>query len=291
MSIKIEECVICDNALTEYDETAKRFLDLPEDINVKRCRQCGLRWLYPMMSVEEYSELYKLSYFDEIPQDYEKVVVQRLRHYRERIKKILKYFNNRKIRLLDVGAATGEFVNEARKTGIDATGIEPSLKACQRAKERYGIDLIQGDFLVLDINERFDVIHMHHVFEHFLEPGKCLERVRDLLNDNGLFVLEVPNQFDNIYMDLRILKRKPFSVYSVHHPYFYSPNAITTLLIRYGFEVENLKTWKSYLKGKSRRIPGSEYFFHYIVLFLADLLLKRGLFIEVYATKNGRRKK
>jgi SAM-dependent methyltransferase len=269
-------------------------LSLPQDISIIKCKRCGLRWIYPIKSAEEYQNIYKTSYFEEIPEDYKKVISERNPHFLNRIKEIKKYMKRDEIRLLDVGAATGEFITEARKSGIESVGIEPSKSACQRAKNKYGIDMIQGNFLDVDFGSKtFDVVHMNHVFEHFSEPERCLEKVRRVLKDDGLLVMEVPNQFNNIlYLIMHYIKRlrpEPFSIYSIHHPFFYTPKSFGLLLKKFNFEIIELTSWKSYIKTKSRSFYHGATFIEHFVLFLGDLFLKGGLFIEIYSRKRKKR--
>ncbi len=285
-----KHCIVCQKEDASIDQEASAYLSLPEGVRVIQCNRCNLRWLSPMKTLQEYGKLYESSYFESVPEDYEKLAAERLTHFRKRLVRIKNALKKNTIRMLDVGAATGEFINEARKLGIDAIGIEPSRSACIEAKEKYHIDLLQGDFLNHDFNgSTFDVIHMNHVFEHMPNPHKCLDKVSQTLNNRGLFVFEVPNQFDNIlYQVTNALGRvhpKPFDIYSVHHPFFYNPENLSLLLARHDFAVLKLRTWKYYLKISS----GSFYPFasaiERLVLILSDLLLKKGIFIEIYAEK------
>jgi SAM-dependent methyltransferase len=287
-------CIICQKEDTSTDKVSSAYLSLPAEIRVVRCRHCDLRWLYPMKTTDEYNQLYKSLYFETIPEDYEKLSSERTIHYHKRLTSIKDILNKKKIRLLDVGAATGEFIHEALKLRIDAIGIEPSSSACKAAREKYRIDILQGDFLDFDFNGKtFDAIHMHHVFEHMPDPHSCLQKVSQVLSEDGLFVFEVPNQFDNIlYIVSNALGRarpKPFDIYSIHHPFFYNSKNLSLLLSQHDFEILTLRTWKSYLKIKS----GSFYPFassiERMALILADLLFKKGIFIEIYAKKRSGR--
>jgi SAM-dependent methyltransferase len=148
--------------------------------------------------------------------------------------------------------------------------------------------MIQGDFLDYSFGDKtFDVIHMNHIFEHFDDPILSIEKVRRFLGNEGIFVIEVPNQFDNVLYHvihfLRRLNPRSFSLYSIHHPFFYTPKNLALLLQKNGFLVVKLSTWKNYIKVKSGSFyPGASTIEHFALL-LGDLLFKGGLFIEVYA--------
>jgi len=287
-------CIVCHSSDTFTDKKAGSHLSLPQNIKIVKCKRCGLRWLSPIPFTVEYQEMYRSSYFEDMPEDYEKVVAERIIHFRNRIKNIKRCIGKNRIRLLDIGAATGEFMAEAQRSGIEVLGIEPSSSACERAKQKYGIEMIQGDFMGIDLgSSTYDVIHMNHVFEHLSKPQEYLEKVRGILADDGIFVIEVPNQFDNIlHIIMRLLGRaqpQPFNIYSIHHPFFYTSRSLGLLLAQHSFKIIKLSTWTRHMKIKSASFyPGASFVEKYILL-AGDLIFKGGLFIEVYARKMKKR--
>ncbi|MEA2157581.1 MAG: hypothetical protein QOE11_3721 [Solirubrobacteraceae bacterium] len=97
-------------------------------------------------------------------------------------------------RLLDVGAAGGAFVAEARDAGYEATGVEPSPAFAAFARERLGVDVQTGTIEDSELDPgSFDVVCMWHVLEHLHEPAATLARVRDALRPGGVLAVEVPN--------------------------------------------------------------------------------------------------
>lgn len=294
MRLEPNVCLVCDNRHVVTDKEAGQYLSLPQSIHVLKCNDCGLRWLSPMKTPEECDQMYKTAYYEEMPEDYEALAAQRIKHFHERLKTIAKRMKTTRFSLLDVGAATGEFVNEAGKMGIDALGVEPSQHACKEAEAKYKLNLIRGNFLDSDLGEKqFDVIHMNHIFEHLPDPAGSIEKLRTILRDNGLLVIEVPNQFNNvlylIMKAIRRLKPLPFSIYSVHHLFFYTPKSLRLLFQKHNFEIEKISTWKSYRRTKSGSFyPGATFIEHY-ALMLGDLISKSGLFIEIYARRGKER--
>lgn len=250
-----------------------------------------------MRSREEYREIYQSSYFEELPEDYESVAAGRTAHFRSRVHRMKGWFGNRTFRLLDIGAASGEFLQAARDAGIDGDGIEPSESACRRAEEKYGIRLVQGDIFDVPLERNlYDVAHMNHVLEHIPCPIDCLAKVHQILADGGYLMIEVPYQFGNIVERLcsvfRTVESKPFSLYSVHHPFFYTPGSLKLLLEKSGFRVREVRIWRLYLSTKIIEAKGYcrfpalsrlEKYAH-----LVDLLLKeKGQFVsfEICAQK------
>ena len=248
-------CIACGGTDTAVDESASRSLGFPDDLRVIRCRRCSLRWLSPARSREDYLEIYRSSYFETLPEDYGSVVADRSAHFRERIGRMRRWFQDRPFSLLDVGAATGEFLHEALRAGIDAIGIEPSESACREAEEKFGIRLIRGDIFDVPPNmDAYDVIHMNHVFEHIPYPKECLRKLHEMLKPGGYLMIEVPYQFGNFLERCRarfgILEPQPFSMYSIHHPFFYTPKCLKILLRNHGFGIRQVRVWRGYLSSK-----------------------------------------
>jgi 2-polyprenyl-3-methyl-5-hydroxy-6-metoxy-1,4-benzoquinol methylase len=97
--------------------------------------------------------------------------------------------------LLDVGCATGNFLNEMWRRGIwKVYGIEPDAAAANYAVQRFGFEIHRGTLATSPFSpNRFDVITMWNVLEHLHTPWDDLLRVRDLLRPGGLFVFSIPN--------------------------------------------------------------------------------------------------
>lgn len=288
------ECIICGNKDNPEDGWAAKILGLQYPYAVKRCIECDIRWLSPRPTAEEYQKIYQDdSYFsgDQVPETYELVVQARIEWYKKRCRKLQNFMEKDSFKLLDIGAATGEFVHVAKSYHIHAEGIELSEWACQRAKEKYNIDLKCADLFSAGYpDSSFDVIHMHHVFEHILQPVSFLHKAKKILKRSGILVLEVPYQFDNglemVRKTLGRTKRPEFSLFSIHHPYFYSPKAFSAVLKKCGFDTLNRITF-----DKTNPMAGtkSEIFLGGLVktgILALSGFFNRGDFIDVIARSN-----
>jgi 2-polyprenyl-3-methyl-5-hydroxy-6-metoxy-1,4-benzoquinol methylase len=96
--------------------------------------------------------------------------------------------------LLDVGAGTGLLMTEARRLGIDATGIEPSRSLVQCGRQVQGDRLMQGTLPHEALKRRrFDLITLVDVIEHVADPVSLLTHCREALTENGLLVVVTPD--------------------------------------------------------------------------------------------------
>jgi predicted SAM-dependent methyltransferase len=98
--------------------------------------------------------------------------------------------NPSKGNLLDIGAGTGDFLNQAQKSGWKCIGIEPNEKAKSMAVSK-GV-LFTSTLEVLD-DHSFDVITMWHVLEHVPDIEFQIKTLKRLLKPNGTIIIAVPN--------------------------------------------------------------------------------------------------
>lgn len=143
-------------------------------------------------------------------------------------------------RLLEVGAAQGQFLGEATAAGFDASGIEPEPRTAQQARERSGAEVVAGYVEDADLPDgSLDAVCMWHVLEHVPRPIATLERLRAALRPGGTFFCEVPNIASAtaaatgeswVYLDPE------------HHVNFFAPNTLAAALSRAGFEAPETYT-------------------------------------------------
>jgi 2-polyprenyl-3-methyl-5-hydroxy-6-metoxy-1,4-benzoquinol methylase len=247
---EIDRCIICVESVVSSDARFSALLGLIPPYDVKVCASCALRWLSPRPTATGYRELYSYeNYFDgkESVEYYPALAAERRPYFARRIRRIEKFLIPLgPLSILDIGAATGEFVHEAGRRGHIATGIELSAGARQAAKQNYGLELLGISIEELDGAAMYDVIHMNHVFEHLPYPVETLAACYKHLNRGGLLVLEVPQQLDNdldrLKRILGVAKHPRFNAYSLHHTYFFVPSTISMLLMKQKFRITRLAT-------------------------------------------------
>ena len=287
----INRCVLCGAVSPREDSRFYHLLGLRPPYGIVQCRECGLRWLSPRPTAEGYRELYQYeNYFtgENAVECYASLACARRPYFAQRIRCMERLFpGSGTLTILDVGAATGEFVVEAAQRGHDAHGLELSEDARAVAYSLYGVRL-SGSELSDYAQRSFDVIHMNHVLEHMPDPSSTLRECYHLLRYGGVLVIEVPQQFDNVLERIQYafgLKRPEFNLYSLHHTYFYRAHHIRVLLDQAGFRILQLATanlartplWPFSLKNA----------FLAVLLYLSDVLSSSGNIIEVYAQKVG----
>jgi SAM-dependent methyltransferase len=192
--------------------------------------------------------------------------------------------------LLEIGCATGHFLRVGQQRGWQVAGIEISPSLAQYARETFGLDVCVVSHLqdaTFDVQE-FDVIYISHVLEHLHDPHSTLKNLHDLLREDGLLLVQVPNEFEDLlypFFGPLIRRRFQRDGLPTDHLYFYTPRTIGRLIQDSGFRVLQTSTWawrnqRNLLRG---RIPGA--FLVKALLFSVGGQLGRGPNIEVLAQR------
>jgi 2-polyprenyl-3-methyl-5-hydroxy-6-metoxy-1,4-benzoquinol methylase len=91
-------------------------------------------------------------------------------------------------KILDVGTGSGQLLLDLYKNGFNNLhGIDPFIDR----EINYGPFQVKKKD-IFEVHESFDLIMLHHVFEHVDEPAKVLEQLYKLLNPGKFLVIRTP---------------------------------------------------------------------------------------------------
>jgi 2-polyprenyl-3-methyl-5-hydroxy-6-metoxy-1,4-benzoquinol methylase len=212
-----------------------------------RCSQCGFLFT-GVRSAEELRELYDAEYFYEFlgRGAYEEDAAQRRYEANLRVELVSRYVASG--RLLEIGAASGYFLDAAQKAGFSVSGIEPVTEVAEQARAQFGVDIAIGFLEDIALEPRsFDVVCAWHVLEHLRDPADAVERIAGALAPGGYFVAEVPN-IDSLVAKRRKLGWRPLDLR--HHVGHYNITAMTALLERAGLKVVHTETFPTIAYAK-----------------------------------------
>lgn len=146
--------------------------------------------------------------------------------------------SNRKI--LDIGCATGLFLEHMKELQWDTYGVEVCSSAAEYGNRKRGLNIFVGDLLDSPFKESsMDVIHLSHVIEHINNPKEFVKKIFTLLKPGGFVFCTTPN-IDGL--QAKLFKEQWRSAIADHIVLF-SIKTIKKLFIQSGFEIVTYKTW------------------------------------------------
>lgn len=227
--VKEPGCFLCRN------ERAV-FFTRKNNCDIFRCEECNLMFVWPLP--ENHLDLYSENYFfgreNELGYaDYEgdkEMLVSTFGAYLKRIRKSMPP----KGKLLDVGAATGHFLAQAKKDGWEASGIEISEYASEIGRKR-GLDITTGDFEKYNYQEgQFDAVTFWDILEHFAHPELAIAQARKILKPGGILAINTP---DSQSIWARILGKSWHALVPPNHLFFFGRINLIQWLSENDFEV------------------------------------------------------
>lgn len=131
-------------------------------------------------------------------------------------------------KLLDIGCATGKFLEMARSNGWDVYGVEISAYAANRARNR-GLNVHTGTLESASYDTGFfDIITAFDVLEHLVDPKGFLHEVRRILKPGGTFILLTPNA--GAYRAKTLGDQWIGFTASLEHTLYFTPDSLRTIL-------------------------------------------------------------
>jgi SAM-dependent methyltransferase len=168
--------------------------------------------------------------------EYLRVACLRLREYRARYPKART--------LLDMGAANGAVPALAGAFDFDAVGYEVNAAMAVRARS-LGREVRPGDCLALKSGQ-WDLVTLHDVLEHLLEPVAALLALRERVADGGRLIIEMPLLPCYAIEWPTFRHRKPRE-----HPFLYSQGAALKLFEKAGLACDHLHLPRNGAIGKA----------------------------------------
>ena len=244
-------CNLCGRDDTELLFTKKSVID-NRVYRIVKCKSCGLVYINPRLNELSLHELYQ-QYFegDGYNFGYENYLESKGVVLKE-IKLNLKDINMKKIeknlkgrKLLEIGCATGVFLEFMRERCWVCYGIELSEFASKFARENLGLNVFTGTLFEANLpKNHFDMVAMWYLIEHLRNPKETLQEIKRVLSKNGVFVITTPRMGGGV--NFMRLYGKNWRLFKVpEHLYYFSEKIISKMLYQTGFNVQKIVTFGS----------------------------------------------
>jgi 2-polyprenyl-3-methyl-5-hydroxy-6-metoxy-1,4-benzoquinol methylase len=230
------------------------------------CPTCGLIYRRALPTHQELSKIYADTYFRHDPVD---ASGQGYADYLKDENAHRKTARRRLVRLervcppgqlLDVGCASGFFMDEARARGWVVAGIDISRVMTQWGRDKLNLHIDTGRFdqTAYPI-ATYDCITMWDYIEHSVDPAADFHRAQSLLKPGGILVFSTGDAGSLL---ARVSGRRWHLLTPRHHNFFFSMQTVQRLLERSGLRLVSARraaAWYStgYVAYKLRTIVPS----------------------------------
>ncbi|MBI5055303.1 MAG: class I SAM-dependent methyltransferase [Nitrospirae bacterium] len=222
--------------------------------DIRRCRVCDLAFLDPVPQQDFLEDFYNnesyftkdhLPYFGECFKGYSMDSIT-IRDFRKVLNRLPDIPNGK---LLDIGCATGVFLDLARKKGWNTRGVELSKWASGYARENFGLDVFTGTLEQTYFpDQSFDVVTAWDVLEHLPNPVVFLKEIKRILKKDGTLYINticyrsILNYVGHLAYRLSFgrIKYPLYHLYGIHHIYYFSRKSLTWMIENSGFKVTDI---------------------------------------------------
>lgn len=220
-----ESCPIC--------QTKNQIaFDQKSGFTIWKCSNCDLLWTTGITE-EILKDFYSESYFKSKDRifgynDYiedEEIIRVNARYILSELPKFKDYTP----KILDIGCAYGFLLDEARKLGWEARGLELNSGAVSYAVNKLNLDVSEGSITTVGFLENsFDIVTAIGTIEHFIDPVAVVRKVNKILKPGGYFAITTINTKGPI----RLFELKP-----PEHIFYFSAKNLSLLLEKENFKV------------------------------------------------------
>lgn len=141
--------------------------------------------------------------------------------------------------VVDIGSNDGILLRPLKKLGVKAIGIDPSINVSKLANDE-GLETVTAFFdaptvaKIVAEHGKSDLVVTSSVFTHVENPHQIIEDVKNLMTDDGAFIIEVEHigafiehtQFERFYFD---------------RPYYYSATSLRDLFALHDMYVADVE--------------------------------------------------
>jgi 2-polyprenyl-3-methyl-5-hydroxy-6-metoxy-1,4-benzoquinol methylase len=245
-SVTCNYCGVDNSVLVNYGPDL--LLNLPGDFYLVRCLNCDLIYQNPQLTIGELSNHYPkeyLPYREDIRK--EKSALRRLDQsygLARTCRRVIQH-HPQTGRLLDVGCATGLFMNAMRQRGWEVTGVDLSPYAAQYARRNFNLEVEVGT--IEDIayaSDTFDLVTLWDVLEHVPDPRATLKEIARVLKPEGMLALSLPNP---VCIEARLFGSYWVGWDRPRHLHLFTPAVLARYLQDSGFELISLQSYSGRL--------------------------------------------
>lgn len=159
--------------------------------------------------------------------------------------------------ILDIGCGRGALLKLLHIYGFkDLTGIDPYIT--ENIVHNNGINIYKKD--IYNIDRQYDLVMIHHAFEHMPSPHQVFSQLNKIVTDNGRILIRIPIVDGYAW---RKYQMDWFQVDAPRHLFLHTVKSIALLAEMHNLTIESVKYDSKYhqisiSEQYTRNIPASE---------------------------------
>lgn len=208
-------------------------------LNVVICTDCGLAFLDPMPDEAALAMIYGSHYYAswDLEGNAEATRQMKLATFGRLLANTSRWIRP-DARVLDLGCATGFFLEAAATAGFQPFGVDIARYAIDACEARFGIGhffcgQFEDAYFPAHPGGRFDAIFMSDYIEHVRDPRAVLALAAGRLEPGGVVVITTPN----VAHRSRALMGRYWPHFKTEHLWYFSPPSLRRLLAESGMRV------------------------------------------------------
>ncbi len=242
-SVEFVLCNLCGS------DSSKPYMEI-SGYSIVQCVRCDLVYVNPRLKESELHDIYNESYYRNPAFRGKQTTFYGYGEYikekddiRATFQRRLKWINkfSKKGKLLDIGCATGFFLELATEHGWKVQGLELAKFAHEYATKKLKLPVLNKTLEDAKFKEEsFEAVSLFDVVEHLPNPKSTVKEVHRVLKKGGVFAITTPNIGSLV---AKMLGKNWEEVRRVReHIYFFSEKTLKRMLEESGFEVLRVET-------------------------------------------------
>jgi 2-polyprenyl-3-methyl-5-hydroxy-6-metoxy-1,4-benzoquinol methylase len=235
----------------------RRYSETPRDVfRLVKCNECGLIYLNPIPTKKYLLNFYPSSFYEPrklrkqdekrvlrtIVEKYNLLAILKKQALREKVSTVKRHHCTAG-RILDIGAAAGEFLFAMKREGWDVLGVEISKSMCDYVLKTYGIRCINSSIDELSVDDlktnHFDIVTLWATLAHLYDPKQALTLCHRILKPGGKIIILTSNSDSLEEKWFKSIDKNPIDV--PRHLYHFSAISISQYFKVIGFNVKETR--------------------------------------------------
>jgi len=226
-------CAVCKSSERKKIYTIKGF-------EVVKCLSCDFVYVNPRVSNEDLPKLYSENYFNNSQYgylEYEATAHLRKKNFERWYKDISKFLSPEKGKVLDIGCASGYFLETLRNKGWEVQGIELDSEMIKVLHEK-NIPVYTNTLNTFETSEKYHLITLFDVLEHLPDADKTFEKLAAMLHPEGVIALITPDvsSFQHSLFGKRWFQFKP-----QEHIHYFSPKTLQKVILPHHLKMVHIQ--------------------------------------------------